>query len=220
MFMTITLAEVDVILLADRAAFLEKSRSLVIADLHLGKAATFRAAGLAVPEGHMESDMARLFRLMTETNADRLIIAGDMIHAAEGLTEPVLDLIARSIEKIGRPVILTEGNHDQRARRFYNRLPVEIVPQLETDGLVITHEPDDLAPAVPGICGHLHPGIKLKQGRRTSHKVPGFALNHNRHLVLPAFSEFTGIYPVEIHPPKHRFFAPVQNRVVELRATA
>ena len=216
--MIITLAETSLQLLPDRAAFLPKSRTLVVADVHLGKAATFRAAGLAVPEGHMESDMARLLRIVTETQPTRLVIAGDMIHAAEGLTKPVLELITRSLEKLACPILLTEGNHDLRARHLYNYLPVEILPSLEVDGLHITHDPDDLPEKHPGISGHLHPGITLREGRRAAHKVPGFSLRQNLHLVLPAFSEFTGIHPVDIRPPYHRFFTPIQNRIIELKS--
>ena len=59
-------------LLPGRAAMLPVSRSLLVADLHLGKAATFRKAGLPVPEGSAQRDLARLRGLVEATAARRL----------------------------------------------------------------------------------------------------------------------------------------------------
>jgi metallophosphoesterase superfamily enzyme len=50
----------DILLLPGRAAFLPASATLLVADLHLGKAATFRQAGIPVPEGSAQADLARL----------------------------------------------------------------------------------------------------------------------------------------------------------------
>jgi uncharacterized protein len=41
----------DIVLLPGRAAWMPATRTLLVADLHLGKAATFRHAGIPVPEG-------------------------------------------------------------------------------------------------------------------------------------------------------------------------
>ncbi|NBP80976.1 hypothetical protein EBU58_09735, partial [bacterium] len=50
-------------LLPGRGAWLPTSRTLLVADLHLGKAASFRHAGLPVPEGSSGGDLQRLERL-------------------------------------------------------------------------------------------------------------------------------------------------------------
>ena len=71
----------DVVLLPGRAAFLPSSATLLVADLHLGKAATFRKAGIPVPEGSAQADLARLARLVRETSARRLVIVGDLLIA-------------------------------------------------------------------------------------------------------------------------------------------
>ena len=42
-------AAADVVLLPGRAALLPASRTLLVSDIHLGKAATFRQAGIPVP---------------------------------------------------------------------------------------------------------------------------------------------------------------------------
>ena len=47
----ISLAGEAVRLLPERAIYWERERALVVADLHWGKAATFRAAGVPLPPG-------------------------------------------------------------------------------------------------------------------------------------------------------------------------
>ena len=56
-------------LLADRALYWPARRRLLVADLHLGKADTFRAAGIALPSGGTALDLGRLATLARSTGA-------------------------------------------------------------------------------------------------------------------------------------------------------
>ena len=47
-------------LLGDRAMYWAATRTLIVADVHVGKAATFRALGVPVPGGITAKDLARL----------------------------------------------------------------------------------------------------------------------------------------------------------------
>ena len=51
-------------LCADRALYWTRARTLFVADVHLGKAAAFRAGGVPVPRGTTATDLARLTALM------------------------------------------------------------------------------------------------------------------------------------------------------------
>ncbi|HET7427286.1 MAG TPA: DEAD/DEAH box helicase, partial [Gemmatimonadales bacterium] len=53
------LAGEDLVLLPERALFWPRTATLVVADLHWGKAATFRAAGIPIPTGTTGEDLAR-----------------------------------------------------------------------------------------------------------------------------------------------------------------
>src|ERR1700760_1529379 len=68
------------LLLADHALYWPDQRTLILADVHLGKDASFRAAGLPVPAGHSAKDLSRIERLVKATDATRLIVLGDLIH--------------------------------------------------------------------------------------------------------------------------------------------
>lgn len=213
--MEITLGPTSVELLPDRAVFLPSSRTLVVADLHLGKSATFRTRGLPVPEGSTAADLDRLTTLIGATTPQTLVIAGDLLHSRDGLTTTTLDLLRDWLQALPFPVILTEGNHDSRSSPSRLRLPLEIFPQWISDELVITHDPDDLPPDRAGIAGHLHPGLRLSESRRSSLRVPGFHLRKGRHLVLPAFSEFTGLQLIK-PTAAGRFFTPLGDKVTEI----
>ena len=65
--MEILLGETQAELLPGRAIFLPQSKTLIVADLHLGKSATFRKRGLPVPEGTTKSDLDRLAALLKAT---------------------------------------------------------------------------------------------------------------------------------------------------------
>ena len=71
-------------LLPGRAVWWPAAGTLFVADLHFGKAATFRRAGLAVPEGTTADNLARLTHLLGSTGAHQLVFLGDLLHARSG----------------------------------------------------------------------------------------------------------------------------------------
>lgn len=213
--MQLTLGATRIELLPGRAAFLRETATLIVADLHLGKSATFRKRGLAVPEGSTASDLARLTALITATGAIELIIAGDLVHSADGLSSSVMASLTTWLQKIEIPVTLTEGNHDSRAWLSRHQLDFKTTPSLDLAGLRITHDPADLIAGEPGIAGHLHPGIRVRESRRQSLRMGGFYLRNSTHLVLPAFSEFTGTHPVSLGDTD-RFFVELNDQISEI----
>ena len=84
--LTTTLAGEEVVMLPERALYWPRARTLFLADLHWGKAATFRASHVPVPIGTTASDLARLSRALTRTGASHLVILGDLLHARAGWT--------------------------------------------------------------------------------------------------------------------------------------
>lgn len=199
-------------LLAEHAAFLTKARCLVVSDLHLGKAATFRAHGLAVPEGDDSRDLHRLEQLVASTAAERLVIAGDLFHAPSQAMDKVAGLFLTWAERCPAEITLVTGNHDQRALRGVD-LPFPRVDSLEVGGASIVHDPAEAKSGFT-LCGHLHPVIRIRDGRRTSIRSACFWLETNR-LTLPSFGSFTG--GQIIHPdPTDRIFIPIRDQVTEV----
>jgi DNA ligase-associated metallophosphoesterase len=213
--MTISFGLTDLVLLPDRAVYLPETRVLVVADLHLGKSATFRTRGLAVPEGTTASDLSRLSKLLEQTSARTLVIAGDLIHSHDGLTPEIVKTFRDWLKKHNTSVILAEGNHDQRTNLARHQLPLEIRPECLVDETLITHDPDELHPDQFGIAGHLHPGIRIPESRHSSLRLSAFYLRNNKHLVLPAFSSFTGLQIIK-PSPSDRFFVCLKETITEI----
>ncbi|RYD38387.1 MAG: ligase-associated DNA damage response endonuclease PdeM [Verrucomicrobiaceae bacterium] len=202
----------EIQLLPEGVVFLTRTASLVIADIHLGKSATFRARGLPVPEGDTEVDLTRIRNLVHETHAKHLIIAGDLFHAPAGVTEDLAGLLAEFIDTLGIPLTLIRGNHDAKLKR----LPVGLTATAHLDeGYIrIIHDPQDASPDHLNIAGHWHPVARIPDGRRTSLRLPCF-LFRERTLVLPSFGSFTG-GAIIAPEPGDRIFIPLRGQVFEL----
>ena len=80
---------VDWQLLADKALWHPGEKTLFIADPHFGKSASFRSAGIPVPEGATHDDCQRLSVLIERTLAIRLVILGDFFHNAASRSSSV-----------------------------------------------------------------------------------------------------------------------------------
>jgi len=197
--------DADVVLLPGRAAFLPGSRTLLVADLHLGKAATFRHAGIPVPEGSAQGDLARLERLVEETAARRLIVLGDLFHAHSGCTALVFEEFARTRARIaGTEVLLVAGNHDRAIGRLPASLGIDsCLRSHDEPPFHFVHEPSTPLPEPGRTCftigGHLHPTLTIRSPSGEGISERCFVADAAR-LVLPAFGSFTGGHRVTPAP--------------------
>ena len=200
-------------LLPEGAVYLTDSDTLVLADLHLGKSAAFRAKGLPVPEGDTARDLGRVRSLAEKHGAARVVIAGDLFHAPSGITPELETDLEDFLNASGIPVTLVLGNHDEKLRAIPARL--ESLRELDLgSNLRVIHDPDDAHGKSLHLCGHLHPIVKIPDGKRTSLRFPCF-FKHGNQLVLPAFGTFTG--GAVVHPePEDRVFVALRNQVIEL----
>ena len=111
------LADEEVLLLPERALFWPRAGTLVAADFHWGKGATFRAAGIPIPMGGTGDDLARLDAALLRTCARRLVVLGDLFHARAGR------IASRTLAELRRwrdlrselEILLVRGNHDRHA---------------------------------------------------------------------------------------------------------
>jgi DNA ligase-associated metallophosphoesterase len=182
-------------LLPGRAAFWPRTSTLLVADAHLGKAATFRRAGIPVPQGTTERNLARLSALVTASAARRIVFLGDLVHDAPARRAASAAFVRWRTRHEELQVVLVRGNHDRRAgdpSRLWN-VQVAAEPIVE-HGLALCHVPQ----AVDGcyaLSGHIHPGVRLSGRGRASLRLPCFWFTQT-HAVLPAFGDFTGLADV------------------------
>jgi DNA ligase-associated metallophosphoesterase len=183
----------DLTLLPQRAVWREPTRTLFVADVHIGKAATFRAAGLPAPAGTTRENLARLGGLIDALSPRTLVVLGDLFHARAAFRAAcVAEFATWRQRRLGLAIRLVNGNHDARAGAPPESLGLEVVDEPHAfDGLECRHHPreDDAGPLA--LAGHLHPTARLRGPGHDSLRLPCFVI-HPRQLILPAFGEFTG----------------------------
>ncbi|NLG62891.1 MAG: ligase-associated DNA damage response endonuclease PdeM [Candidatus Cloacimonetes bacterium] len=176
----------------ERAVYWERARTLIVADTHFGKAATFRAHGLPVPVGTTTAALQRLDAVLTRTRAERLLFLGDFLHARAGRAAATLAALEQWRFRHGRiEMVLVRGNHDREAGDPPAALGIECVdePMIEAP-FVFAHHPAESTFGYV-IAGHVHPGITLWGRARMRERLPCFWFGRAT-AVLPAFGEFTG----------------------------
>jgi len=203
-------------LLPDRAVWWPGRDTLIVADLHFGKSASFRSAGVPVPEGTTTKDLSRLSTAIERTGAKRLVILGDFLHSRRGRHTEVFDAIARwRAVHADLPITLIRGNHDHSAGRVPENWNVQEVDEPHNeDGFAFCHYPDCASP-LPTIAGHVHPVTPLRDYDGSQLNVPCFVVD-SRCLTLPSFGTFTGGHSMT-NQPNRRIFILAGKRVVALR---
>lgn len=188
--------------LPGRALHWPAASTLLVSDLHWGKTAAFRRAGIPAPPQDLEADLRRLTDLLRETQAQRLLILGDLFHARAGCDAHTLDQISDwRAQHHSLKIVLVSGNHDRHAGAPPPHWRIACVgEELREAGLRFVHAPPDEPEAPePTLCGHLHPAIVLRGGGAEVLRAPCFWFRQ-RVAVLPAFGFFTGSRSIRAAP--------------------
>jgi DNA ligase-associated metallophosphoesterase len=198
----ISIEGLDFQLLAQRGVYWPEQKTLFIADTHFGKDATFRSQGIAVPQGSTEGTLATIALMISQCQAERLVLLGDMFHARSSISQGVresLDAFFQSQRQLKFSLIL--GNHDKGISALTKGWPIEILDSGASIGSVsVSHIPQEPSPSTKLLlCGHVHPAYRFTSKMDSVGKLPCFWLS-NRQFVLPAIGEFTGTQV--IHPSK------------------
>jgi DNA ligase-associated metallophosphoesterase len=205
-------------LLARRALWWAADATLFVADVHLGKAETFRALGVPVPEGPTAATLRRLGELVDDCRARRLVVLGDLLHARAAQAPSTLDALrAWRDARRGLRCVLVRGNHDDRAGDPPAALGIDVVDAPSPLGpFTLCHEPGggDQAGGYR-LAGHVHPAVRLRGRAGDSVRLPCFAVGP-RETVLPAFGDFTGGWTVSPRGAAARLYAIAGARVFEV----
>jgi len=194
-------------LLAERAIYWPARQTLLVADVHIGKAASYRALGQPVPRGTTAATLERLDRVLAAFTVETLIVLGDFIHSRPGRAPATLALLQDWRERhAGLQIRLIRGNHDRHAGDPPSELGIEVVDEpLLLGPFALQHEPV----AHSGFCvlaGHVHPVAILRGKARQRLRLPCFVIDEKVSL-LPAFGEFTGGWEVQPAAPARIYLA-------------
>jgi DNA ligase-associated metallophosphoesterase len=212
--LAVRLAGEEVLLLAQKALYWPRERMLVIADIHFGKAASFRALGVPVPGGTTRANLDALDHLLALYPTRQVLFLGDFLHAKAAHAEATLAaLTAWRLSHPALRLILVRGNHDLHAGDPPARLAIEMVnePYLQAP-FAFCHHPD-LPASGYLMAGHVHPVYRLRSGWETL-RLPCFLAGAGG-ITLPAFGAFTGGHPV-VPAPGERVFVSSGDTVLEV----
>jgi len=182
---------VDEFAFRDRAVYLEAAETLVLADLHLGRAAT---SNVSAPLDERGDLLDRLARLRRAFDPSTIVFAGDILHSfstvPDGVGDTVTELYDRCVDA-GVDTVAVAGNHDRLLDDVWPA-GVESAVKLD-DGTVICHGHEE--PELSGeryLIGHDHPAITIEGVKRPCLCVDPTGYRGREVAVLPAFTRLAG----------------------------
>jgi len=176
--------------LCDRAALVEDV--LVLADLHIGKAA---AANVEAPVGAGADMVDRVETLCARFDPGTVVVAGDLLHSFETvprLVEETLDGLERVVRATDAELVVTPGNHDTMLDVVWGG---QTTPEYRVGDTVVCHghvEPE--RDGVRYIVGHDHPTVTIEGHTRPCYLAGETVYRGSDLLVVPSFNRLvTGV---------------------------
>lgn len=191
-------------LYGERALLFDKT--LVVAELHLGVEHELRRKGAYVPSQSTDIE-DRLKKLIDETGAEELIIAGDVKHSIPSITLQEYSEIPRLIGLLNQLVDVTivKGNHDGNLEKL---LPgSNITDHVEKEGVLIAHGHrwfnTERITAGEVVLAHSHPAVEFADDYSKKIKEPAWIRGRftekireryivrklPQYIILPAFNQ-------------------------------
>ena len=197
-----------------KALYWDKANILLIADLHLGKAAHFRKSGIPIPETIHQPDMQRFDYLITKYKPARIIFLGDLFHSLINSAWKTFRNYCKNNLQMKPELIL--GNHDILDPSNYDFLIIHH-GFLELYPFILSHEPLAVANLNGhyNLCGHIHPSIKISGSAKQSVRVECFHFG-KYHGILPAYGNFTGNSKITSNTKTDRIFAVTNQKIIPL----
>ena len=225
-------------LLPEGGVFEPGTDSLLVADVHLGKADSFRRLGVPVPAGPNQASLNKLDLMIQRYRPRQLVFLGDLVHDYLPGQHAVYNELAHwrwAHRNLAMTLVL--GNHDRKAGPLPERCGIDTVQPGAMFGPVqLRHEPvlDSSAQASAqtsaqtsaheaadnasyAVAGHIHPVVRIGT-RNDTVRVRCFWAQSNQ-LVLPAFGAFTGGYRISASA-QDTVFIPTDTTVHRLPASA
>ncbi len=192
-----------VMLLPQKAIYWPTTSTLIIADIHFGKAGTFRRLGVPVPHGTTAQNLQLIDELIARYPSKHLIFLGDFLHAAGTSASTLQNLLIWRQSHHQIAMTLVRGNHDLRAGDPPAILNIQVVdePYL-VKPFAFCHYPDINSDHYV-IAGHVHPAFRLSSGHEKL-RLPCFLFGASR-AILPSFGAFTGSYNITPATGEHVF---------------
>jgi putative SbcD/Mre11-related phosphoesterase len=189
-------------------------RALVVADVHAGIEAAFRIEQGVSVDSKAAERRERLVALADETDPDRLVVLGDLMHSIGGpggAERGELEVLLESLPDV--PVTLVKGNHDGDVESWLDGVEVTATDGVRLGPVGFAHGhtwPSKEVLEAEVVCvGHEHPCVRLEDevgGSRVERvwlrgplasepfrdRHPDLDWRAPELVVFPAFNELSG----------------------------
>jgi uncharacterized protein len=210
-----TILDQDLILLPQKAIFWTQMNMLIIADIHLGKAAHFRKSGIAVSENVHTKDLEMMTRLISQFPVQQVLFLGDLFHSK--INESWTAFLNWMESHPGVEFILVKGNHDILPAQAYYHPKLKLYEdKLVMYPFLFSHIPEQsgMEGELYNLSGHIHPGFRLEGKGKQGISLPCFYFGKTG-AVLPAFGSFTGHINLE-YSNDSRIFLVANEKIISL----
>ena len=196
----------------NKSLWLKESRTLIIADFHIGYEEALANSGVLVPRVIFK-DIIKDIKELLKLNPKLVIINGDLKHEFGKISRQewqdsleILDLFLKKSK-----VILIKGNHDTVLEPIAKKKNVKIVNFFITKNIAVLHGHKIFLECLNKkiknlIIAHEHPSIFLREGVKQE-KYKCFLLGKYKKknlIVMPSFMNF----PEGANIQKERMLSP------------
>jgi len=192
-------------------------KALLLSDLHLGKGAHFRKAGIPVPMGVTDDNFNRLRKLIARFQPTRILLLGDLFHSDHNHVWRTFCDFTHAYDTIDFELV--PGNHDIMPPAAYAEARLILRPEIYVvEGLCLSHHPleaEHIPDGTYNIYGHIHPCVRLVDTAGNGMKLPAFFFGSSGGI-LPAFGAFTGCAEVKARIGD-RVFVLAEGEVISVR---
>lgn len=174
-----------------KALYWVQQEALLLADLHLGKAAHFRREGIPVPRDAGNTNWDKLIALLLEFQPKVVYILGDLFHS---VYNPVWEEFGGFVRQFPEVRFeLVAGNHDILSDYQYEKVGLTLHREaLALAPFYFSHHPlEEWPEGLFNLAGHVHPSVVLNGQARQRLRLPCFYFRKTQGI-LPAFGSFTG----------------------------
>jgi len=212
--LSVNIHEEDLLLSSEKAIYWKKKSALLIADLHIGKVTHFRNNNIAIPQEAAQRNFDRLEKLVLRFKPTKVYFLGDLFHSFYNKEWEMLIFTLAKYPKVKFELIT--GNHDILKDEHYESAGISCVMERKLGPFILTHHPES-HDGFYNLCGHIHPGVRMKGTGRQYIKLPCFYFGEQQGI-LPAFGSFTGTAALKIKP-SDQVFAVLNDKVVDLTSS-
>jgi len=210
--------------------YLEKLKTLILADIHLGYEEAIAQEGIFLPRAQLSHIKLEFNYVLRKLDVESIIVVGDLKHRFDKLSrqerEEIEALVSFLREKNIKNILLIKGNHDNYVSLVARKLGVEIRDNLLINDILLVHghtDPfetefrDNLSSINLVIYGHEHPSIVLRDSLGRVGKLPIFLETPLRMwgksikaFILPASGYYQLGSSITLDP--RRYLSPITQR--------